>query len=106
MTEEPSRVHKLANAIVNKFAKNKLRQAYQDVEKERLNMGCGCRRCAHNAVREVNGWVDWIAEPTHPVEYRNQLKYRVEERKRGKFRIVQGIDNEDEEDYDEFNTGL
>lgn len=83
----------LADMVVNDYVENQTRQAMHQVEKERTGKGCGCIRCAHSTVDEVNSWVAWVAAGNEKMrDYLDAIQYRVVHcnGKRGGWKIVQG----------------
>lgn len=50
-----------ASTIVETYAQQMWRRAWERVEKELKNEGCGCPCCQMEAVDDINQWTDFIA---------------------------------------------
>ena len=49
-----------AEEYVEQYADAEAKKAFQKLEKERHEKGCGCDRCKREAVSNWNSWVDWF----------------------------------------------
>jgi len=102
MTEAPKSLPEkdlanvLADLVVNDYIEHNVRQAMLQVEKERCGKGCGCLRCATQAVREVNDWIEWVAAENCALgNYLDAIKYRiVGSRRKNTWKIIQGRPDE------------
>jgi len=67
-----------------------MRDAFNRVEREKEGVGCGCARCAHAAVKDINWWLDMYAPEGSNL---GAYKYEVVADRKG-FRIEQVIERE------------
>lgn len=64
-----------AAKIADSYLVLRTKEAINQVEKERLGVGCGCRTCKTQAVSNVNRWVNLVAigEPRLLQQYQYHL---------------------------------
>lgn len=65
-----------ADDVLNSYAEQQFRDAYQKVQEKIQGLGCSCPSCKKAAISEVNSWVLWAvpegADPTHWLFYLNE----------------------------------
>ena len=91
MTKERDWANVLADIVINDYIEHQTKSAEYRVESEIHGKGCCFLSCAHQAVNEVNSWIDWIADGDPRLEeYLGTIKYRLVFNKAGMYKIVQG----------------